>query len=295
MPFPCQIPKALQPGDGVLLAAPARFVTAEQVVAAEAHVRAAGFTPIVYDGLLERAGQFGGSDAHRSNYLNAGFADAQVRAIWAMRGGYGCGRLLPLLDADAFAADPTWLVGFSDITALHGWAQVQGIASLHAPVASTYGQASARIQQGMWQALEQKEDGREAGETAVVGGNLSVLYSLLGTPYFPPIEGAWLLLEDLDEYLYHVDRMLLAFRLAGVFDRVRGVLVGGFTDLHDNTIADGQAVDNPFGQDVRQMLAEHVPANTPVVQGISVGHLADNESVILGVASAKSVHWTRGF
>ena len=136
---------------------------------------------------------------------------------------------------------------------------------------------------------------REAGETAVVGGNLSVLYSLLGTPYFPPIEGAWLLLEDLDEYLYHVDRMLLAFRLAGVFDRVRGVLVGSFTELHDNTIADGQAVDNPFGQDVRQMLAEHVPAATPVVHGISVGHLAENESVILGVASAKSVHWTRGF
>ena len=229
MPFPCQIPKALQPGDGVLLAAPARFVTAEQVAAAEAHVRSAGYTPIVYDGLLERSGQFGGSDAHRSNYLNAGFADAQVRAIWAMRGGYGCGRLLPLLDADAFAADPTWLAGFSDITALHGWAQVQGIASLHAPVASTYGQASAPIQQGMWEALEQREAGPEADHAAVVGGNLSVLYSLLGTPYFPPIEGAWLLLEDLDEYLYHVDRMLLAFGLAGVFDRVRGVLVGGFT------------------------------------------------------------------
>ena len=295
MPFPCQIPKALQPGDGVLLAAPARFVTAEQVAAAEAHVRSAGYTPIVYDGLLERSGQFGGSDAHRSNYLNAGFADAQVRAIWAMRGGYGCGRLLPLLDAEAFAADPTWLVGFSDITALHGWAQVQGIASLHAPVASTYGQASESTREGMWRALEQREDGRETEDAAVVGGNLSVLYSLLGTPYLPPIDGAWLLLEDLDEYLYHVDRMLLAFRLAGVFDRVRGVLVGGFTDLHDNTIADGQAVDNPFGQDVQQMLAQHVPANTPVVQGISVGHLAENESVILGAASAKSVHWTRGF
>ena len=295
MPFPCQIPKARQPGDGVLLAAPARFVTAEQVAAAEAHVRAAGYTPIVYDGLLERAGQFGGPDAHRSNYLNAGFADAQVRAIWAMRGGYGCGRLLPLLDAEAFAADPTWLVGFSDITALHGWAQVQGIASLHAPVASTYGQASESTREGMWRALEQREDGRETEDAAVVGGNLSVLYSLLGTPYLPPIDGAWLLLEDLDEYLYHVDRMLLAFRLAGVFDRVRGVLVGGFTDLHDNTIADGQAVDNPFGQDVQQMLAQHVPANTPVVQGISVGHLAENESVILGAASAKSVHWTRGF
>ena len=295
MSFPCQIPKALQPGDSVLLAAPARFVTAEQVASAEAHVRAAGYTPVVYDGLLERAGQFGGSDAHRSNYLNAGFADEQVRAIWAMRGGYGCGRLLPLLDANAFAADPTWLVGFSDMTALHGWAQVQGIASLHAPVASTYGQGSESTRQGMWQALEQQEDRREANAPAVVGGNLSVLYSLLGTPYFPPVEDAWLLLEDLDEYLYHVDRMLLAFRLAGVFDRVRGVLLGSFTDLHDNTIADGQAVDNPFGQDVRQMLAEHVPVATPVVCGIPVGHLAENESVILGVASAKTVHWTRGF
>jgi len=295
MSFPCQIPKALQPGDSVLLAAPARFVTAEQVASAEAHVRAAGYTPVVYDGLLERAGQFGGSDAHRSNYLNAGFADEQVRAIWAMRGGYGCGRLLPRLDANAFAADPTWLVGFSDMTALHGWAQVQGIASLHAPVASTYGQGSESTRQGMWQALEQQEDRLEANAPAVVGGNLSVLYSLLGTPYFPPVEDAWLLLEDLDEYLYHVDRMLLAFRLAGVFDRVRGVLLGSFTDLHDNTIADGQAVDNPFGQDVRQMLAEHVPVATPVVCGIPVGHLAENESVILGVASAKTVHWTRGF
>ena len=295
MSFPCQLPKALQPGDGVLLAAPARFVTAEQVAVAVAHVRAAGYTPIVYDGLLERDGQFGGSDAHRSNYINTGFADEQVRAIWAMRGGYGCGRLLPLLDANAFAADPTWLVGFSDLTALHGWAQVHGIASLHAPVASTYGQASESTRQGMWQALEQKEGGREANGSAIVGGNLSVLYSLLGTPYFPPVEDAWLLLEDLDEYLYHVDRMLLAFRLAGVFDRVKGVLVGSFTDLHDNTIADGQAVDNPFGQDVRQMLAEHVPAATPVVHGISVGHLAENESVTLGIASVKSVHWTRGF
>lgn len=295
MPFPCQIPKALQPGDGVLLAAPARFVTAEQVAAAEAHVRAAGYTPVVYDGLLERDGQFGGSDAHRSNYINTGFADEQVRAIWAMRGGYGCGRVLPLLDANAFAADPTWLVGFSDLTALHGWAQVHGIASLHAPVASTYGQASESTRQGMWQALEQKEGGREANGSAIVGGNLSVLYSLLGTPYFPPVEDAWLLLEDLDEYLYHVDRMLLAFRLAGVFDRVKGVLVGSFTDLHDNTIADGQAVDNPFGQDVMQMLAEHVHASTLVVGGISVGHLAENEAVTLGIASAKSVHWTRGF
>ena len=295
MPFPCRIPKTLQPGDGVLLVAPARFVTEDQFIAAEQHIRLAGYTPISYDGLLERDGQFAGSAADRSDYLNTGFLDDRVRAMWAMRGGYGCASLLPLLDAKAFLTDPKWLVGFSDVTALHCWAQINGIASLHAPVGSTYGQASAKVQSDMWQSMVQMEDESSELNSAVVGGNLSVLYSLLGTPFFPPVDGAWLLLEDLDEYLYHVDRMLLALRLAGVFERVRGILVGAFTELRDNTIAHGQSFDNPFGRDVRQMLENHVPEMTPIVYDISVGHLAENESVILGVASAKSVHWTRGF
>ena len=293
MPVTCEIPRPLQPGDGVLLAAPARFVTAEQVSAAQACIRAAGFEPIANEGILERAGQFGGTDEHRAAYLNAGFRDERVRAIWAMRGGYGCGRILPLLDATAFQADPKWIVGFSDTTALHGWAQCRGVASLHAPVANSFGQASMAVQAACWQALEgttQVESG-----APVVGGNLSVLYSLLGTPYFPPVDGAWLLLEDLDEYVYHVDRMLLALRLAGVFERVKGVLVGAFTDLHDNTISDGQSVDNPFGVSVPEMFAHYVPLETPVVHGIPVGHIADNEPLVLGAASARSVHWTRGF
>lgn len=293
MPATSEIPKPLQPGDGVLLAAPARFVTAEQVSTAHACIRAAGFEPIAYDGILDRAGQFGGTDEHRAAYLNAGLRDYRVRAIWAMRGGYGCGRILPLLDAAAFQADPAWIVGFSDITALHGWAQGLGVASLHAPVANTFGQASSTVQSAFWQALQ--GTATDATAPAVVGGNLSVLYSLLGTPYFPPVDGAWLLLEDLDEYLYHVDRMLLALRLAGVFERVRGVLVGAFTDMHDNTIADGQSVDNPFGVSVPEMLAHHVPPRTPVVHGIPVGHIADNEPLVLGAPSAKSVHWTQGF
>jgi muramoyltetrapeptide carboxypeptidase len=293
MPVMCEFPKSLQPGDGVLLAAPARYVTAEQVAVAEAHIRAAGFIPVVYDGLLERAGQFGGTDEHRAAYLNDGFRDERVRAIWAMRGGYGCGRILSLLDSAAFQADPKWILGFSDTTALHGWAQGMGVASLHAPVANTFGQASSAVQAACWQALQGAST--DAVGPAVVGGNLSVLYSLLGTPYFPPVDGAWLLLEDLDEYLYHIDRMLLALRLAGVFERIEGVLVGAFTDLHDNTIADGQSVDNPFGMSLPEIFARHVPSRTPVVHGIPVGHIADNEPLVLGAASANLVHWTQGF
>lgn len=295
-PSTCQFPKALQPGDGVLLAAPARFVTAEQIAAAEQCVTQAGYTPVAYPGILERDGQFGGDDAHRAAYLNQGFKDEKVRAIWAMRGGYGCGRILPLLDVDEFQLDPKWLMGFSDTTALHAWAQNAGVASLHAPVVNTFNQASRSLQLRFWSAVAKgKRNATLPPAAPVVGGNLSVLYSLLGTPYFPPVDGAWLLLEDLDEYLYHIDRMLLAFRLAGVFQRVHGVLVGAFTDLHDNTIASGQAVDNPFGRNLEAMLAEHVPNDTPVVFDIPAGHIRENEPVVLGAATDQSVAWTRGF
>ena len=295
-PVTCQFPKALQPGDGVLLAAPARFVTAEQIAAAKQWIVQAGYTPIAYPGLLERDGQFGGDDAHRAAYLNRGFKDEGVRAIWAMRGGYGCGRILPLLDMDGFQHDPKWLVEFSDTTALHAWAQHAGVASLHAPVANTFNQASQSLQLRFWAAMAAGNNNAERAPAApVVGGNLSVLYSLLGTPYFPPVDGAWLLLEDLDEYLYHIDRMLLALRLAGVFQRVRGVLVGAFTDLHDNTVASGQAVDNPFGRNLEAMLSEHVPNDTPVVFDVPVGHIRENEPVVLGVATGQSVAWTHGF
>jgi len=296
VPFTCQFPRALQLGDGVLLAAPARFVTKEQIAAAEQCVTQAGYTPVVYPGILERNGQFGGDDAQRAAYLNAGFEDEQVRAIWAMRGGYGCGRILPLLNVDCFQQDAKWLMGFSDTTALHAWAQNAGVASLHAPVANTFNQASPSLQLRFWSAVAKgKHNAVLPPASPVVGGNLSVLYSLLGTPHFPPVDGAWLLLEDLDEYLYHIDRMLLAFRLAGVFQRVHGVLVGAFTDLHDNTIAHGQSVDNPFGRNLEAMLADHVPNDTPIVFDIPAGHIRENEPVVLGSATDQSVAWTQGF
>ena len=167
-----------------------------------------------------------------------------------MRGSYGCGRLCRLDDA---CGRP--VVG--GVQRHNGIARVG--AARHCVAACPSGGTRRLLRPSSKACDVGAKVGLEAGRRRR-WRQLIVLYSLLGTPYFPPIEGAWLLLEDLDEYLYHVDRMLLAFRLAGVFDCVRGVLVGGFNDLHDNTIADGQAVENPFGHDVRQMLADHVPA-----------------------------------
>lgn len=272
-------PKPLQPGNKIQLVAPARYAASAAIDDAAQALSAAGFTPVVTEGLAARDGQFGGSDAHRAAELNAAFRDPSIRAVWAMRGGYGCARLLPLLDASAFAADPTWIIGFSDITALHAWADRQGAAALHAAVAGTY--ARTENKEAMWSKL--MAPAPACDQPAVVGGNLSVLYSLLGTPFFPEVTGRWLLLEDLDEYLYHVDRMLCALRLAGVFERAHGLLMGTFSDLHDNTIASGQTQDNPFSRSVPEMVAEHVPAGLPVVWDVPVGHGDRNEAVVLGV------------
>lgn len=286
-----QVPAFLSPGDAILLTAPARYVTREQVEKAVAVIEAAGFVAEVPSQLTVQWGQFGGDDDHRADQLNAAFRNPRIRAIWAMRGGYGCARVLPKLDAEAFRMDPKWIIGFSDVTALHGWVQHQGIASLHAPVTNTFPGMPLEEQQTMWEALQRAQ---KAPNAPVVGGNLSVLYSLLGTPYFPPTEGAWLLLEDLDEFLYHVDRMLLALRLSGALDKVRGVLMGSFSDLKDNTRAHGQSVDNPYGMTLRDMIAQHVPEGTPVVWDVPVGHGSTNAPVLLGTGSANVAHWTEG-
>lgn len=280
------LPRSLQPGDAIALVTPARFTDSIAVEHASQAIRAAGFEPFHAPDLLARDGQFGGSDAQRAEQLNRAFRSPDVRAVWAMRGGYGCARILPLLDAVAYCKDPTWICGFSDVTALHAWSARIGVAALHGPVAGTF--ASTLNAEQLWTALAQPEAhqrGRHLNLTAerpVLGGNLSVLYSLLGTPYFPDVTGAWLLLEDLDEYLYHLDRMLNSLRLAGVFDRMHGLVLGSFTDVHDNTIASGQTTDNPFGRTLPDMVADHVPAGKPVVWDVPVGHGEENVPVVLG-------------
>ena len=283
-----KMPEPLQPGDHVMLAAPARHVTKVQVDAATEAIEAGGFTAVMPEGLLAQQGQFGGSDAHRARVMNQGFESLKIKAIWVMRGGYGCARILPLLNQQAFSDAPTWMVGFSDATALHAWANRLGVMTLHAPVANTFSSCADREKQAFWRSLTAPHAGGE--ESLVVGGNLSVLYSLMGTPYFPNLKGNWLLIEDVDEYLYHVDRMMLAFRLAGILDEVKGVLVGSFTQLHDNTIASGQSTNNPFGQTLGEIIVSHVPSNKPIHWDLPIGHGTKNVPVVLGASWESQMH-----
>ena len=265
------------------LVTPARFASPALIAAASDLLTSWGFDPVVPTQTTLRDRQFGGTDAERAEALNAAFRDPEISAVWALRGGYGCTRLLPLLDGAALQANPTWITGFSDITALHGWASGLGVASLHAPVASTIPTTDKADVEAFRQVWRTGQPAAHQGARRVVGGNLSVLFAMLGTPSMPPLKGRWLLLEDLDEYLYHLDRMLVALGQAGVFDEVEGVLVGSFTDLKDNTKAFGQAVDNPFGRTVREMVEEHVVARGCAVEWeIPTGHGPRNAPWVLG-------------
>ena len=165
-----------------MLAAPARFVTEEQANSAVKFITEAGFVAVVPEGLFLREGQFGGSDVHRAEVMNHGFAAPDIKAIWVMRGGYGCARILPLLNPEFFLDCSTWIIGFSDATALHGWANRLGTATLHGPVANTFASGLPEEQGAFWASLGASHEVVQTSK--VVGGNLSVLYSLLGTPFF---------------------------------------------------------------------------------------------------------------
>lgn len=275
------LPPALKQGARVALVAPARYASAELLKNAENLLISWGFSPVIPLQSHLRSGQFGGDDKSRAAAMNAAFRNPDIHAVWAMRGGYGCTRLLPLLDGDAMKTHPTWITGFSDITALHGWANRLGVASLHGPVASTIEVTNSADVEEMKEVWMSGKCGAQTKR--VVGGNLSVLYALLGTPYMPPLEGRWLLLEEVDEYLYHIDRMLVALSQAGVFDVVAGVMVGSFTDLRDNTKAHGQAVDNPFGMTIQGMVEEHIMSRGCAVEwDVPVGHGQRNIPLVLG-------------
>ena len=277
------LPPPLEPGARVALVAPARFAGPDLIGSTTELLASWGYEAVVSEETRGRDRQFGGTDAQRAAALNAAFRDPSIGAVWALRGGYGCTRILPLLDGETLQAHPTWITGFSDVTALHVWASGLGVASLHAPVASTVLTTEADDVAALREVWSNGRPSSVQGARRVVGGNLSVLHALLGTPYMPPLEGRWLLLEDLDEYLYHLDRMFVALAQGGVFDAVEGVMVGSFTDLKDNTKAFGQSVDNPFGRTVREMIEEHVVSRGCLVEwDVPSGHGPRNTPLVFG-------------
>jgi muramoyltetrapeptide carboxypeptidase len=237
------------------------------------------YRPVFTDGLFSRDRYLAGDDERRSTELNQALADPSVRAVFTARGGYGAMRLLPSLKLTT----PRPVVGFSDGTALHGALQQRGWRSLHAPVLTQLGKQPPSCVERLFTLLESSappsalEQGTclvaGTAEGPLLGGNLSVLTRLLGTPFMPPTRGAILLLEDVGERPYRVDRMWTHLQLAGAFDGVAGIVLGDFTGC-DEKDADYRSAD------VLRSLAQQT--GLPCAAGFPIGHGELNLPVPLG-------------
>ncbi len=283
------LPVALRPGDTVALVSPSS-ATDERInlQLSREVMEALGLKVKAGEHYAARRGHLAGSDAQRASDLNAAFADPDVRAIVAVRGGAGAARLLPLLDYDAIRANPKALLGYSDITALHCAIQAKtGLVSFHGPNGT-----------GSWNSFNADQFRRlffghellhyrnpvDAGDELVprrnrtltitgghargelVGGNLAVLSALAGSPYMPDFEGKILFLEDVSEAPYRIDRMLTTLRLTGALDAIAGFIFGECTDCDPGEGFGSLTLDQIFDDHVR-------PLGIPAYRGALIGHI----------------------
>ena len=278
-------PKLLSKGSKVAIVATARFVTEKDIESALRRLEAMGFVPVYDDRLFAACDQFAGDDDSRAATLQSYLDDPEIDAILCARGGYGTVRIIDKLNFDKFLLNPKWIIGYSDVTVLHAKLQSIGCESLHATMPINFSDNTEEALDSLYDALTKGNLSYEIenapiniygeAEAELVGGNISVLYSLLGSSSFPDTDGKILFLEDLDEYLYHIDRMMAALKRAGKLDNIKGLIVGGLTKMHDNAI--------PFGKTAEQIIFEYVKdQNIPVCFNFPAGHIDDNRAMVFG-------------
>lgn len=287
--LPTLRPNVLRPGDAVALVSPAGPVAAAKVESAAEVLKGWGLKPRVYPHALDTHSFYAGTDEHRLADFNAALADPEIRAIFCTRGGYGAQRIVQHLDIAAVRRDPKLVVGFSDITAIHSalWAHA-GLSTIHGPVASQLERGGAFVSGLRYATMstdpvlvtanpaEPTFDVRTRGSAqgVLLGGNLSIICSSVGTPYMPDLSGAILLIEDVSEAAYRVDRLLTQLLNSGALDHLAGVAVGQFSEPKGSTgtITHSSVLMERLGD-----------LGIPMLGGLSVGHASINYAVPLGM------------
>jgi muramoyltetrapeptide carboxypeptidase len=282
-------PPPLAPGARVALVAPAGPLRGETELArAVENARSLGWEPVIGTHALARTGYFAGSDAERAADLNRALGDDAVDGVWCLRGGYGAMRLLDVVDYAALRQRPKAVVGYSDVTALHCALAVEcGLVSYHGPTAraeltpfsrASLARAVARDGDpcGAAPGVRVLRDGRARGRLA--GGNLALLAALVGTPWAPRLDGAILVLEDVNESVYRVDRMLRQLLLAGVLRGCVALVFGECTDCPEESDDGARRLD-----DVLAEIADVL--RVPCLAGVPVGHIADQWTLPLGAVA----------
>lgn len=279
-------PPYLKQGDTIAIVCTARKIDIKELKTALDLFDSWGLKVLMGKSILLEENQFAGNDAARAEDFQAMLDNKMVKAIIIARGGYGTVRIIDQLDFNKFKKKPKWIVGYSDITVLHSHINKHfEIETLHAPMPLGFEKNTKSSLQNLQKALfgetlqyrfstlRPNKPGKTKGK--LIGGNLSVLYSLSGSVSEIDTEGKILFIEDLDEYLYHIDRMMMQLKRAGKLKKLKALLVGGFTEMKDNKV--------PFGKTAYEIIAEHVSVyNYPVAFNIYVGHINNNNPLIFG-------------
>ena len=280
-------PPYLKTGDKIAIIATARKVSPSEMEAAFSTFRSWGLQVVTGPHLFGESNQYSGTDEERAADLQMMLDDKDIKAIICARGGYGTVRIIDMIDFSAFEQHPKWIVGYSDATVLHSHIQTQfGIETLHAIMPINFADkdsdtAIETLRKALFgETLEYSvgpqllnKPGNATGE--LTGGNLSILYALTGTPSDIVTEGKILFIEDLDEYLYHVDRMMMNLKRSGKLTGLKAIIVGGLTKMNDNAV--------PFGKQAEHIISEYAAeAGIPVCFNFPAGHMADNRALIMG-------------
>jgi muramoyltetrapeptide carboxypeptidase len=263
----------------------------DDLTRAQENVRSLGWQPVTGAHVLEKMGYLAGADAGRLADLNTALTDEHVEAIWCLRGGYGVMRLLDGIDYAAMRRRPKPIIGYSDITALHAAVGTRcETISYHGPTAraklTPFSRASLeRALQGEdscgdAEHAETLRSGRARGR--LIGGNLSILSALAGTPYEPDYGGAILVVEDVNETVYRIDRMLTQLRLGGRLTRCAGIIFGQFTDIPTDAAEDASGA-RTLGDVLRETATA---VGVPCIAGAPVGHVSDQWTLPLGALAS---------
>lgn len=278
-------PEFLQKGDTIGILATARKADLASVQPVIKLLESWGLHVVIGKTIGKEENQLAGPDWLRATDFQEMLDNPKIKAIWAAKGGYGTVRIIDRIDFTNFKKKPKWACGFSDMTVLHSHINNMGIETIHSLMALNAGTANPEVLESFRKALfgeklsytipshEYNVNGTAKGE--IVGGNLSVLYSIMGSKSEVDYKGKILFIEDLDEYLYHIDRMMMNLKRNGYFDGVKAVIVGGMSSMNDNEI--------PWGKDALQIIQDVLKDyKFPIIYNFPAGHIKDNRTLILG-------------
>lgn len=279
-----RIPPVLKKGDTVAIVASARKISKEEIEPAVEILKAWGLNVLFSPHLFASHHQFGGTDEQRISDFQWAIDESEIKAVFMARGGYGILRIIDYIDFSGFKNAPKWIIGYSDVTILHNHLLNEGVASIHGTMAFQFtrdAESTESLRKILFgEKIEYETEpyfmnrnGKAKGE--LVGGNLSLLYALSGSVSDHDPSGKILFIEDLDEQLYHIDRMILQLKRSGKLKNLKGLIVGGMSEMKDNNV--------PFGRTAEEIISDAVKEYSyPVCFNFPAGHIPRNLAFYIG-------------